>query len=83
MAALERKDLTPEQHQAVLNWWEENDPDQVSYEYADNDRYAIQGNRKQEAAYDERQRGGCCGFCDVELPLPDGTTLLYGFNYGH
>ncbi len=83
MAALERKDLTPAQAQAVQTWWEENDPDQIRYEYADNDRYAIQGNTAQCQAYDKKAWGGCCGCMDVELPLPDGTILLYGFNYGH
>ena len=83
MAALERKDLTPEQAQAIADWWTTNDPDGYTYEYADNDRYAIQGNTEQENAYEGRRMNGCCGFCDVEIPLPDGTTLLYGFNYGH
>lgn len=83
MAGLTRKDLTPEQHQAVCDWWTANDPDQITYEYADNDRYAIKGNREQEEFYAYIQDGGCCGCMDVEIPLPDGQTLLYGFNYGH
>ena len=83
MAAIEQKDLTPAQNHAVNDWWAANDPDQDHYEFADNDRYAIQGNTEQEAAYEDKRMGGCCGFCDVELSLPDGTTLLYGFNYGH
>ena len=83
MAALNDQDLTPEAADAIQAWHEKNDPNGWTYEFADNHRFAIQGNAEQEQAYDEKQRCGCCGYCDVELPLPDGTTLLYGFNYGH
>lgn len=74
-------ELTPEQNAAVAQWWAVNDDG--SYECMDNERYAIKGNQEQEAVYDEQVRLGCCGSCDVEIPLPDGTILLYGFNYGH
>lgn len=83
MSGLTRTQLTPAEHQAVCDWWHENDPDQTKFEYADNDRYAIKGNKVQEAAYDEIQHQGCCGYMDVEIKLQDGRTLLYGFNYGH
>lgn len=83
MAGLERKDLVTAQFQAVLNWWEVNDPDGIIYKNVDNDRYAIRGNQIQEINYENQRCDGCCGFCDVELPLQDGTTLLYGFNHDH
>ena len=80
---LRSQDLTPEQSQAVDDWWNKNDPDQITYDFVDNTRYAIKGNKEQEYAYDDIRCGGCCGFVDVELDLPDGTVLLFGFNYGH
>lgn len=82
MSALEYNQLTPAQRDAVDAWERENNSDQ-EYECADNHRYAVDGNAEQQAAYDEAQMEGCCGFCDVELKCSDGTTLLYGFNYGH
>ena len=83
MSTLEYKDLTPVQAEAIQTWWETNDPDQTNYEYADNTRYAILGNQEQEQAYEDIRKEGCCGSCDVEIQLPDGSTLLFGFNYGH
>ena len=83
MTNLERKNLTPDQIQAIQDWWNQNDPDQARYDNVDNERYAIQGNPDHENHYYNLQHNGCCGFTDVELPLPNGQTLLYGFNYGH
>lgn len=78
---LEYKNLTQEQQDAVDKWLNENDHD--SFDCADNHRYAVAGNHEQESDYEERRCNGCCGFVDVELPLPDGNVLLFGFNYGH
>lgn len=75
--------LNPEQLAAIDTWWDANDPDGRTYDSVDNNRYAVVGNREQEDSYDDQQRGGCCGFVDVELNCGDGTTLLFGFNHGH
>jgi hypothetical protein len=83
MSALEFDNLTPEQVAAVWKWWDDNDPNQEHYDCVDNTRYAILGNKDQEHAYEEIRKNGCCGSCDVELPLKDGSILLFGFNYGH
>jgi hypothetical protein len=77
------KALNEQEREAIFSWWSQNDPDETRFECADNFRYAIKGNGSQEHLYNEIQRHGCCGFVDVEIPLPNGTTLLYGFNYGH
>lgn len=80
---LKYEDLTPEQFKAIEDWWEKNDPNGISFDYADNFRMAIAGNAEQVDAYETRRSSGCCGYVDDEIELPDGTTLLYGFNYGH
>lgn len=77
---LEWKNLTADQKDALDLWWRNNTTD---YECVDNERYAIKGNAEQEADYELHRSNGCCGFCDVELEVIDGSTLLYGFNYGH
>jgi hypothetical protein len=74
--------LTDAQRAAVDAWDLENNSNQ-EYENSDNYRYAVAGNSEQEAKYESLKAGGCCGFCDVELQCSDGTTLWYGFNYGH
>lgn len=54
------------------------------YDCVDNYRIAIVGDAESEAAYEEAQRQGCCGFVDVKLgPSPSGRSYLYGFNHGH
>jgi len=73
--------LSPAQQAALDAWWGEHDPD--DYEFKDNTRLARKGNADEERAYDDARDSGCCGSVDVELPCTDGTTLLYGFNYGH
>ena len=83
MAGLLGEDLTPEASDAIGAWHEKNDPNGWTYEFTDNYRFAIEGNKEHEEAYEGRRMNGCCGFCDVTIPLPDGTNLLYGFNYGH
>lgn len=83
MTTLQYQDLTEAQKEAIALWWEENDPDGYVYDYVDNRRYAVAGNIEQQEAYDDLRMGGCCGFLDVELDLPDGSVLWFGFNYGH
>ena len=76
-----RDQLTPAQCDALDAWWADHDPD--DFEFRDNHRLARVGNTVEERAYEDAQADGCCGFVDVRLPCADGTTLLYGFNYGH
>ena len=73
--------LNDSQRRAVDQWWEANDSD--DFDCVDNYRFATKGNAAEEAAYDETRTLGCCGSVDVVLPCDDGTTLLFGFNYGH
>ena len=81
--------LTPTQHKTLDAWWAtqaSGSPEgtqQGSFDFLDNERVARKGCPDEEAAYEAARDRGCCGFVDVELPSPDGTTLLYGFNYGH
>ena len=79
---LKRDDLTPEQVAAISKWWDVNDPNGYTYEYVDNERYAVKGNVEQETGYDYMRMGGCCGFMDTEIEV-GSSTLLFGFNYGH
>jgi hypothetical protein len=81
-AMLEYNQLTAAQRDAVAAWETANN-DNNEYEYSDNRRYAVPGNAEQEAAYEQIKNDGCCGFCDVELQCSDGSTLWYGFNWGH
>lgn len=73
---------TAEEQDAIDQWWSENDPDGTEYDYVDNERHAIKGDPIQENQYSILRDQGCCGFCDVEIPLGN-RTLLYGFNFGH
>ena len=77
---MEYKDLNPAQAQAIDNWWNEQN---IEYDCQDNERYAVIGNVESLEDYDRRQMNGCCGFVDVELECSDGSTVLFGFNYGH
>lgn len=80
MPGLNVKQLTPDELQTIEVWHHENPGD---FEHIDNYRYAHANNLEEELAYYEQQTNGCCGFVDVELTLPNGEILLYGFNYGH
>lgn len=75
-------DLTDEQRAAVDAWETANNDDQ-QYDFQDNRRYAVVGNVEQATEYESIKDQGCCGFRDVELECSDGTTIWYGFNYGH
>lgn len=75
--------LTPAQNAALDRWIAESHANGEVYDCGDNDRVAVKGNAEQEALYDAAYESGCCGSCDMELQCDDGTTLLYGFNYGH
>lgn len=75
-------DLTPAQQQAVTKWEVANNDD-GQFEYADNHRYAVEGNEEHAVTYAIAVRNGCCGSMDTRLTCDDGTVLLYGFNYGH
>ncbi len=72
--------LTESQKRVIDKWENEQE---TEYDFCDNFRYATAGNAVEESEYDGLRMGGCCGFVDVELQCDDGTTLLYGFNYGH
>jgi len=74
--------LTDPQRDAVAAWETEHN-DNNEYEFSDNRRYAVPEQAEQVAAYAAIKDDGCCGFCDVELQCSDGSTLWYGFNYGH
>lgn len=65
----------------VDNFFEENNLDEL--DYRDNFRYAFKDNPEQVAEYEKAEAQGCCGFYDVEITLPDGRILMFGFNYGH
>ncbi len=78
---MDYQDLTPEQKDAVDKWHQEHSDH--DFDCQDNHRYAVQGNSEQEEEYYDRDMRGCCGRLDVLLPLPDGSVLMYGFNYGH
>ena len=71
------------QREAAAKWHADNDPDDTGYEFCDNFRYANKDNPAEVVAYEEARAEGCCGNVDVELACSDGTTFLYGFNYGH
>lgn len=75
--------LTKEQQEVVNVWHDQNDKDEEFNGYCDNHRYAVKGNQEQEKEYERRRGEGCCGAVDLALPCPDGSILLYGFNYGH
>lgn len=79
---LKFEDLTLAQQEAIVAWENDNDPDGYEFENQDNHRYAIKGNVEQEAAYDELERGGCCGSVNTEIVVGD-VTIIYAFNYGH
>lgn len=81
MIHVEYEDLTEAQQNAVRAWLDRQDPN--DFEYMDNQRYARKGVAEEEAGYDDRRAGGCCGFHDTEIQAADGTTILFGFNFGH
>jgi len=56
------------------------------FEYDDNFRVAVKGNKLEEDNYYKLSSEGCCGFEDVEVILKaddQNYTIMYGFNYGH
>ncbi len=72
--------LSEAQKEAVELWWS---LESATYDHVDNERYAVKGNTEQEKEYARQADEGCCGSQDVELNCDDGTTLMFGFNYGH
>lgn len=48
---------------------------------ADNFRLSVNGNH--DKRYQEQYQNGCCGFYDDTIRLKSGTTVKFGFNYGH
>jgi len=73
-------ELNDAQKEAVIDW---EDSQEEFFDCQDSFRYADSENQEQINAYEDIKNGGCCGFIDVELKCSDGTTLWYGFNYGH
>jgi hypothetical protein len=74
-------ELTAAQQNAIDTFW--NQTEDGEFDFVDNVRVARKGNASEEAEYEAQREQGCCGFCDMELACDDGSTLLYGFNYGH
>ncbi len=74
-------ELNESQQVAVAAFWEAAGED--SYEFSDNYRYAIPGDEKSCDEYEQSRAAGCCGFFDTELTCSDGSTIMFGFNYGH
>ena len=83
--------LNASQRRAIDAWWYEDIVltsgrivcKEEYYEFPDNLRYAVPGDKKQEKMYKFLYNHGCCGYCDVVLTCDDGSKLMYGFNYGH
>ena len=54
------------------------------YECADNMRIMPAFASYEESAdYEDSRNRGCCGFVDYREFIWNGTSYLYGFNYGH
>ena len=53
------------------------------YEYNDNYRLALQGDKRSMTKYNLIKSRGCCGYYDEKIKAPSGKTYLIGFNYGH
>lgn len=78
---MDHTNLSLDEKAVVDAWWHQQFDHE--YEFIDNDRYAHKDNASEEIAYFAIKAQGCCGYVDVELPLPNGQILMYGFNYGH
>ena len=74
-----RNDLTQQQQDRLADL----DLDWDEYDCVDNVRMARKDNPAEVAEYEAAREDGCCGFFDIEIPCTDGSTLMYGFNYGH
>ena len=59
--------------------------DNAGDEFVDNIRIAEHGNKKIERLYEEKKRGGCCGFVDyIYVPFDiRGKKYYFGYNHGH
>ena len=59
--------------------------DNAGDEFVDNIRIAEHGNKKSERLYEEKKRGGCCGFVDyIYVPFDiRGKKYYFGYNHGH
>ena len=59
--------------------------DNAGDEFVDNIRIAEHGNKKSERLYEEKNRGGCCGFVDyIYVPFDiRGKKYYFGYNHGH
>jgi hypothetical protein len=77
------RQATEAEHVAINEWFDANDPNGDAFDCMDNCRIATVGNAAEEAAFDEAERGGCCGCMSITLKTADGVEFLYGFNYGH
>lgn len=75
------REPTEAEIEVISKFWE--GCEQGDYEYADNFRIATVGNAEEEAAYEEVQAGGCCGYFDTVMETLDGKEFRWGFNYGH
>jgi hypothetical protein len=73
-------DWTEEQRAAIEAY--ESAVDWDHYQYADNFRIARKDRPDEVANYERLAREGCCGSYDDEFEA-GGTTILYGFHYGH
>jgi hypothetical protein len=47
------------------------------------DNFRLSINGKQDEQYDEIRSHGCCGYHDDIIKLHSGTTVKFGFNFGH
>ena len=69
----------PQEVQDYAKGWSER------YDYVDNFRFAIKGDRYTQAKYEEAKRHGCCGAIDYQMVpfLVNGNQWYFGFNHGH
>jgi hypothetical protein len=58
--------------------------DPYKWECQDNFRLAAEGDPASEAAFEDAERGGCCGSATFRFAgSPSGAAYVWGFNYGH